>query len=337
MKKLLGILSMLLALVVFPMKVNGQSQGAGFAIAPVFPENQIGNATYFDLLVQPGQKQDLEMKVVNLEDDTKKIKISPNAAFTNKNGVIEYSNYEIEKDDTAKYTIKEVISEPQEVELQPKEEKNVTFQLSVPEGPFEGQILGGFQAKQVVKEEETESSEDTAFNIKNEYALVLGISLREQEEITIKPELKLKNIKPVLEAGDATIAANIQNTQPVAFGNMKVDAKIYRDGENQVYQERVAENQTMAPNSNYDFMIPIKDETLQAGDYRMKVVAEAGDQKWEMEDTFTVKADEARKINEQTEVGQKEKKNMWLIALCGLGGLILLISVYLLGKKRAKK
>lgn len=337
MRKLCNFFSIICFGILCFSPIACQAQGAGFALAPILPENQIGDATYFDLLVHPGQKQDLEIKVVNLEENSKKVKISPNSAFTNKNGVIEYSNYEVEKDDTAKYTIKELISEPQEVELQPKEEKNIKFQLSVPEEPFEGMVLGGLEAKEVGEENETKADGKTALNIKNEYALVLGVAVREQEEVEIKPELRLKKVFPVLEAGNATIATRIQNTQPVAFGNMKVDAKVYREGEEGIYRERKAEDQTMAPNSSYDFMIPIKDETLKAGDYRVKVVAEAGDQKWEMEDTFTVKADEARKINEQTEVGQKEKKNTWLIALCGLGGLILLISVYLLGKKRGKK
>lgn len=326
---LLGLV-MLVTLFMLPLQVHAD-EGAGFTMEAAIPDNQVSNSTYFDLQVKPGDKQDLTIKFANLENKAMKLKVSPNPAFTNKNGVIEYSQYDYPKDNTAQYTIPELFSKPQEITLKAKEVKNVTFTLNVPKTSFKGMILGGFYA---LRQGEDDNQESSGLRINNRYALVLGVTLREDLKTKVEPELQLNTIKPGLDNSRTAVFANLQNIKPQAFGEMTVDAKIYQKGSDKVYKATKKENQEMAPNSNYDFAIDWENQPIEAGEYHLSLVATSGKKEWKFEQDFTIADEGLQKINEEA-VGLPEKNYLWLyILIAVLLVLILVILAFILGRRR---
>ena len=335
MKKIPLIIGFLLIFVAF---AGGNSalaaeNGAGFTMEALLSDNQLDNSSFFNLKVTPDSQQDLSIRFTNLEDVPLELSVSPNPAFTNKGGVIEYSDYDFPKDSSAEYTISELFSKPQTVKLKANETKDVTFQLTVPKEPFSGMILGGFYALKAA--DDTEAS-DQSISIQNRYAMVMGISLIEDTETAVSPELKLNAIKPGLDNGHTAIFANLQNVQPQAFGEMTVDAKISKQGSKQVLKETKKDAQEMAPNSNYDFAIDWKNDPIEAGDYHLSMVATSGKKVWKFEEDFTIVNQEAEKINQQA-VGLPEPDYTWLyILIAVLLLLILLIVAFILGRRKRK-
>lgn len=342
MKKKVGLLFGLLLLVVALMsggtvwaaESDVAENEAGFTMEALLPDNQLDDSSFFKLKVTPKTEQDLTIRLTNLEDTEMTLTVSPNPAFTNQAGVIEYSDYKRAKDSSAQYTIPELFSEPQKVKLKAKEAKDITFKLTVPEQAFSGTILGGFYA---LKETGETSDSEENLSIQNRYAMVMGISLQEDTETVISPELKLNAIKPGLDNGRTAVFANLQNIKPQAFGEMTVTAKVSPKGSTEVLHETKKEKQEMAPNSNYDFAIDWDDEAIEAGDYHLSLVAQSGKKEWKFEEDFTIVDQEAEKLNEQA-VGLTKPDYTWLYILIAiLLMLILVILAFILGRRKRKQ
>ncbi|WP_317913830.1 DUF916 domain-containing protein [Carnobacterium maltaromaticum] len=143
-KKFLIVLSIIfICIISFPKE--SQADSMAYSVKADIPENQIDKAkTYFDLKMAPGQRQEISLTVSNSGDEETSIFITPNNATTNQNGVIDYSEEKAKLDSTLKIPLTSIISGKQEVKLNPKETKQVTFVIQMPEKEYSGDILGGF-------------------------------------------------------------------------------------------------------------------------------------------------------------------------------------------------
>lgn len=66
-----------------------------FAVTAVIPENQIDKSqTYFDLKMQPGQKQTIQVQMKNDTNKEVVVESFANTAITNSNGITDYSTVE---------------------------------------------------------------------------------------------------------------------------------------------------------------------------------------------------------------------------------------------------
>ncbi|GCF93109.1 cell surface protein [Enterococcus florum] len=308
-----------------------RAASTGFALSAKLPENQISANTFFDLKVVPEQREALTLVVKNLEDQPVTLEVSPNPAFTNNNGVIEYSQYDYPKDSSAQYTLPELFSEPQEVSLAANEEKEVTFQLTVPKTPFNGTILGGIYALRKADEKDRNAP---AIRINNQFAMVLGVALTEDPSQTILPQLRLNAVQAGVVNARTSVTANLQNSQPQGFSSMSVEAKIYQKGSKTVYRKSKKKDLEMAPNSNFDFAIDWQDQPIEAGKYQLTLIAKSGTERWQFTRDFSVTAQNAKKVNEEALNLKKPSFNWWLLLLALLLLLILLLLAYKLGKRK---
>ena len=73
------------------MPMTGEAaETMAYSVKANIPENQINKTlTYFDLKMEPNQRQDITLTVSNSSDEKATILISPNVAMTNQNGVID--------------------------------------------------------------------------------------------------------------------------------------------------------------------------------------------------------------------------------------------------------
>lgn len=260
--------------------------GAGFTVKAILPDNQANSdVSYFDLNVEPGQKQELQIQVSNLEQKEKTLKVQPNTAFTNSNGVIEYSKANLKKDSSAQYTFRELMSKTQTVKLAAGATQTLTFELTVPKNGFRGSVLGGFYVTPVEDKAATKDSSG-GMQINNKFAMLVGAHLHGKG--TAMPVLKLNKVKPTLDNKQPVVLANLQNTEPVAFGGLTVDAKITKKGDSKVLYQRKKDKMQMAPNSNFDYAINIDEQGFKTGTYTLKMTAKAAGKTWNFTRDFKV-------------------------------------------------
>lgn len=335
------LLTVVLAIALFlPVKtVNGAEEDLTYTISLEAVDNQINKgATYYDLLVTPSQKQNLTVLVSNTGSEAKKIRVTPTNAVTNQNGVIDYSRQAKDYvfDSNLKVPFTSMVGPEQIVEVGPGESKPVVFELSVPETPFVGTILGGFLAD--LPEEKKEEEESSGVKIVNKFQLVKAVMLREKED-KVTPDLVLNEVKPSLVSYRTAVTANLQNTQPTMFGKMKVEAEVTRKGQTEVIKSQTVEDMEMAPYSNFDFPIMWDNQPLEAGDYTLNLVATSGEEEWKFTKDFTITAKQRDEINKEAVDLEERDTPYWWYLLIAVLILVVFISlaIFIYYKKKKKK
>ncbi|WP_207696236.1 hypothetical protein DOK67_0002032 [Enterococcus sp. DIV0212c] len=314
------------------------ADGMGYSVQAVIPENQIDQSkTYFDLKMNPGQTQNIELEIKSSSEETLNLAVVPYIGTTNQNGELEYSVEPEKNDSTLVYPITRLISGQQKVTLKPKETKRVTFTLKMPKKAFEGKIVGGFNVYDEANDATNESkSKKNDVQIKNVFSVVIGIQLRENLD-KIKPELKLNTVKASLFNYRTAITANIQNIKSDFVSDLTLTAKIRKNDSSKVLYEAEKSEMAMAPNSNFNFPISLENQELAAGSYELDVVAHSKDDEWTFTKKFRITDEEAARLNEEAiEVESKtSNKFVWIISLSiGLITILLFVIFFLLWRRK---
>lgn len=319
--KLIGLLVVgLTVLVGVNTTTANAADGAGFTVTAQLPDNQKNkDVSYFDLATKPGEKQKLTVTLKNTTTKTQTLLVSPNDAFTNSNGVIEYSKRNVKKSASAKYQFSDLIKEKtKKVDVAPDESKEVTFTLSVPKKGFKGDILGGFY---VTPEEDKHQANNRSdgLGIENKFAMLVGAHLHGQG--TAQPALKLNSVKPEVEDGQAVVAAQLENTQPVLFGKLQVKSTITKRGSDKVLYEDTKKDVSMAPNTLFTNLVKLDDDKFKAGDYTLKIAATRKGKTWHFSKNFTID-DNTTKLNNKLR-NQPKRDLTWLYV--SVGGVLVII------------
>ncbi|WP_413517957.1 DUF916 and DUF3324 domain-containing protein [Carnobacterium maltaromaticum] len=338
MKKIISILVVcLIGLQHMPM-IGEAAETMAYSVKANIPENQINKTlTYFDLKMEPNQRQEITLTVSNSSDEKATILISPNVAMTNQNGVIDYSQVKKKFDSSLKNPVTSIISKEQEVTLEPKETKEVPFTLQMPEKEFDGLILGGFY---ISKKEGTAKTKDEEkdVQIKNKYSYVIGLQIRENTN-EVKPVMELNEIKPILLNYRTAVTANLQNTEATIMKELIVDAKVMKKGSTKILHETKKEGLSMAPNSNFDFPINWDNQSLDTGDYVLQLNAQSGEEKWEFEKEFKISSKDSSDLNKEAVELEKTEPN-WMLIISVVVGLVLvfiLVLIFFINRYQKKK
>ncbi|GAB6516634.1 DUF916 and DUF3324 domain-containing protein [Bacillus thuringiensis] len=305
-----------------------------FAVTAVIPENQIDkNQTYFDLKMQPGQKQTIQVQMKNDTNKEVVVESFANTAITNSNGITDYSTVEPKTDSTLKYPFSKIAKMPKETKVPANSIVTVDINLEMPNESFDGVILGGLYFKE--KEDENAKKKDEGVQIENKYAYAIGVVLKETDA-EVKPDMKLNEVKPTQINGRNVVTTNLQNVKPAMLKNLSVDAKVYKEKGTDILFEAKKENLRMAPNSNFDYAISWENKAFDPGTYRVEVKATDGDQKWEWTKKFTIEGKTADKLND-TAVEAKKDYTLYYIIGGVLLLIILLVLVFFLGRRSKKE
>ncbi|MHC5249205.1 DUF916 and DUF3324 domain-containing protein [Enterococcus sp. LJL90] len=337
MKKLLSLLAIVGFSLIFQAEIvfgSSNQAGAGYSITAELPENQYDNSvSYFDLLVKPGEQESLTIKMTNLTAEDKKIQLGLNNGYTNDNGVIEYNLENLDPDPSAVYRLTDFTEAPsQTVDLPANGEATATFELTTPENPFEGIVIGGIYAME--EGQESTSSQDDSIALTNQFALVLGVVLREDTETQIDPNLNLVSAQVAEKDGKSVISGVIQNDQPMILGNLTMDATVTKKDSSDILFQQSSQNLQMAPNSNFNYSVDASEENLDPGDYTLSIKANANDQSWDLTKDFTIEAADIEKLS----TNEKSSEIPYGIVSAVVIGLILLGAVgFYLGRQRARK
>lgn len=307
-----------------------------FSVEAKLPDNQVDkNATYFDLRVTPGVKQDLNVELQNNVEEVVTVIINTNTAITNGNGAIDYGEVKPKFDKSLKVPFSKMAKMESEVVLQPKEKKTVTIPVEIPAEPFDGIVLGGLHFSQ--KDEDEEGKKNGGMQIENKFAFVIGVRLSENDE-PVDSDLKLLKVAAGQRNYRNTIIADLQNPMPRILGEMTVEADVYaiNDLKTVVYHSKQS-NLNMAPNSNFGYGINMDNKPFKAGKYLLKMTVEADGKTWPFEKEFEIKEDEAKKLNDRAVELEEEPTNYLLYIIIGgavFGLIIICLIIWMVVQKR---
>ncbi|MGX4687025.1 DUF916 and DUF3324 domain-containing protein [Vagococcus sp. JNUCC 83] len=352
MKKLFSLLRcsfMLMFILLFFSTTSEAADSMSVGVSAVIPDNQVDKGqTYFDLLMKPGQEQDVEIKLSNSSDEDKTVNISINPGTTNDNGVAEYNTKVTSKnkDSSLKVPISDIVEYEKEVVIPKKSEVKSIIKIKMPSEAYDGVIVGGIRVSEKGDSESKKDEDEKAgVQINNKFVYTIGLQLRTKESLDgIKPDLVLdkKKILPKQVNFRNVVGINLQNTQPIYIRDLEVEAKIYKKGSKEVLHETKKTGLKMSPNSNFNFGVDWENKELQGGDYVASVRAYSKDydQEWKWDNQeFHIDAETAKKLNEKA-VGL-EKDNTKLYIMIGIGLILLLLIIILLivlrNKKKRKK
>src|SRR5690625_6060277 len=86
-------LLILVAILLFPFSATAKDDQVGYSVQALIPENQLDNKhSYFDLLMEPNQEQELEVIIYNNENEDIVVRITVHHASTNSNGLVVYED-----------------------------------------------------------------------------------------------------------------------------------------------------------------------------------------------------------------------------------------------------
>lgn len=327
----------MLSIFFIPMKANAAEDGLKFSVHPILPDSQFDrNNSYFDLNLEPGEKETLGLELVNGEDKEITLAISAHSAYTNIKGVVEYGKDAETYDPSLNYFLEDIIKTPAEVTLEAGETKSIELEMTMPEESFEGVLAGGIRVEKVESEEEKTNEQEQqthAVTVKNVYSVVIGVVVSNQRNI-ITPELDLVDVYPDQVSSQNVVTALIQNAFPTFVNQLEVEATIHKEGESETFAEIKESQMQMAPNSDFAFPIPLNGESFKSGKYIADITARSKEQEWHWTKEFTVTRDVAKRLN-QADVYVENKIDWKLIVLI----LLVVLVAYLIyqNHKRIKK
>lgn len=335
MQKRLWLLAVLFFFL--PLSAQAEETALNTHVTPLFPESQVDKSKgYYELLLAPGQKETLQLKVGNSSSEPINIQVTPHTAYTNTLGNVEYGKDAKEADPTLIHSLDELMTPSEVITLAGKETKILEIPLQMPKDAFEGYLAGGLRITEIKDEEESETPEGEGVAIKNEFAHVVGVVISNTGD-SVQPELELLDVFADQLNYRNVISATLQNFTPAFVNRLEVEAMVKRAGENDVLYKAEKEMMQMAPNSNFNFPIPLEGDRFRSGNYVLELSAKSGDNEWSWTREFMIDADDARKLNRE-DVMIDNSPNWWMIGAIILLILMLGLVVYLMRqKKRARE
>jgi len=225
---------------------------AGFTVQAQIPSNQVDKEqTYFDLRVEPGQAQTLQVVVNNTSSEAIVVDVSAISASTNSNGVIDYTTPGV-KDETLRHPFAEMsmVNTPV-LQLQPHQSAVAEIEVTVPAEQYEGTVLGGlvFRRRPAAETDtQTVTSQAGDMDITNVYSYILAVKLTETE-VAVQPNFELVKVEPGQVNSYAEITHNIRNTQAAIAKNLTLKFRVFSQDEQKDVISKVVGNVDMAPNS----------------------------------------------------------------------------------------
>lgn len=256
-----------------------------YAVRAILPDNQMDRQlSSFHLKVEPGQEQILQVLIVNSGEEEIMVSVEANTAFTNRNGVIEFTAASAENDRTAMDFAQMVAPVEPIVTVPANGEAVAEFLVKVSDEPFDGVIYGGLLFTKLHQDEKEDES--GRFGIRNIYRYAIGVRLQQSDK-TVAPEFALQSAGADNDNGALII--HLWNAQPIIARGIALSAQVYpKDGENAV-ASFTRSGIAMAPNSGMPYTIYFEDGlSLPEGEYRVAAELQFEGKTWFFETPLIV-------------------------------------------------
>ena len=256
--------------------------GVSFSVRPILPQNQEREeSTFFDLRMEPGQEQIVNLEVINHTPETIEIEVAVFTATTNRNGFAEYQLSPEVPDSTLSYLMEELITAPTYVEVSPEGASWVPIQIQMPEEAYNGVIAGGIEIKRATWEEES-----TTGGFRNVYSFLTVILLHQGEAVS--PQIVSGGTEVEFNGREGLLTTNFQNTEAAFIDALKIQTIITNRQTEEIVFESKIEGLQMAPHSNFCYQIKVREEELSEGIYILHYMLESGDLSWEFKEHIRI-------------------------------------------------
>ncbi|RXA66583.1 DUF916 domain-containing protein, partial [Enterococcus casseliflavus] len=126
-----------------PISAQAEETALNTHVTPIFPESQVDESKgYYELILAPGQKETLQLKVGNSSSEPINVQVTPHTAYTNTLGNVEYGKDAEEADPTLVHSLDELMTPSEVITLAGKETKVIDIPLQMPKDAFEGYLAG---------------------------------------------------------------------------------------------------------------------------------------------------------------------------------------------------
>ncbi len=316
-----------------------EKAGASFVISGNMPANQQSESGYFDLLVEPGDLQTLEVNITNVTNQEIEVVVTLADATTTNNGSVNYQvDDTLERDSSLKLSFLDMASlDNEQYRIAANSTVSVPIHLTIPDRSFSGIVLGGITATEQLTDEAThDSSNNTTTGIQNIYSYSIAALLRENED-SVETNMVLNEVFAAQRNYRNYIHTNLQNRSPRIINELSVEAKVYNEKNDLAYQSESA-GLKMAPNSNFDYGINLQETKFIPGDYllSMKVIADGIE--FHFTEEFTIETNEAKKYNESAVLIETQETSPYLyIIIAILLGIMGTLFIVYVKKQKVKK
>jgi len=291
MKKFLRLLMVLSSLFILGFPVQEvASMEVPFSVEPVIPDNQASGVSYFDLTLQSGQEQDLEVILTNSSDQPIEIVVKAHSGVTNANGIIVYDGSLPTVKSYDSIIFDEMVKiENDRVTVPANGEAKAVIHVKAPEDNFDGLILGGLHFLL----EAPENDENSGVSIQNQYAYVIGVNIREEGNTTkVEADLEVEKIEAEEVYGQPGVVVYLNNLAPAIISNADVLAEIFPANQlDTPVAKREASMFSVAPSLAFNFPIELTEgEELAEGDYVLKISLKSNKYDILLEEAFSIPA-----------------------------------------------
>lgn len=277
-----------------------------FTVKPNIPENQAKNTqSYYDLIVKPGQKQEVELSLINKTDEELTIDLNLANAVTNDNGLIVYNDFEKKPDSSLKVPLTTLIKLPEEhVKVPAKKTVTAKMTVEIPANGFQGLVLGGVYAS-LAEDEKEEKGKSTGLTSRYGFNVAIALRMSEDTPMYLAETLQLVKLVPTIALGNKSVQAVIQNPTSAIFPEVRLEGKVTKKGETKEYAKRILPSVRFAPNSTMNFHLDFGKEDVRPGTYIFEgkaVLKKDEQQVWPFKQEFTISSQEAKKLNKEAVV-----------------------------------
>lgn len=284
--------------------------------------------------MEPGKTQEIPYTVFNRTDKSVTVETLIHSATTNSNGVIEYGESKSKFDETLSYDMKNLAKTVGEITVPPQSAVTETLSLKAPEKELAGVVAGGI----TFQEKKENVSNKSTVGVVNQFSQVKAILIRNSEKES-SPDLKLKKAYADQSDGRNVIKTNLQNPNASYMFGLTTSVEIYKKETKEPYLSIKKEKIDVAPNTNFDLLVPLEGKKLAQGHYQAVVKGAWKEKRWNLHTDFEITDDAADQLNEK-DIDLKNQPETfdwrWLI-LVGVILIGLFAGLFILKERRKKK
>ncbi|MDG4974931.1 DUF916 and DUF3324 domain-containing protein [Lactococcus lactis] len=298
MKKIVYCVSLLLILLFGGSHAYGEGHGANFSVAPVLPDNQIEDVSYFSVSPLSNKIQRIEVSVNNdsSKDITVKCKVAD--ATTNDNGMPNYQQTDKKRDSSLVLGFSDIahVVDPT-VTVKAGESKKVTVEIKYPD-KIEGTLLGGLTF------EEVPGINSQKAGVTNRYLYSIAVKINGIKVVENKP-LKLREVMPEQRNYRNYIEANLQNPSHDIINSLNLKAVVTHLRSGTTYKSK-STNLKMVPNSNFNYGISLGETPLKPGKYRFEISGFADGKSFSFQKSFYISTKVAKQNNKNAIISKND-------------------------------
>ena len=285
-----------------------------FSIRNILPENlESEDSTFFNLRMERGQEQFIEVEIRNNTNETIHIEVSLYTAVTNQEGRVEYQRVPHELNSISLHNLEDIITVDSPIEIEPYGVVSVHPHIKMPEEGYNG-VLGGALKFTRVKNEKPLVGEGSVINT---YSFMTGVMLH--QGTPKEPEIIFGNMDLSFEEKEVVIVTNFQNIKKAFVGEMEIEIQIKNLETDQLVFEKRQKNMSMAPVSHFDYAVPIDRDVFTGSNYLIKYRIESRGITWEFQENISF-FETSLQVNEEMEsAGEQLQGFSWFVFFVGIG------------------